>query len=105
MSWIARLGTDFKATRNMKDSAGSVFALTGHTVTAAVHTAVGGALVLAATVTVTGTSTLDVKFTDTQINTIGIGRYALDLKLVRASDSYVFRTRPVTFEVRSSVTV
>ena len=90
----------------MKDSAGAIFVLTGHTVTAAVYTAVGGALILAATVTVTAAATgvLDVKFTDTQINTIGTGRFALDVKIVVDSGGYIYRTRSVTFEVRPSLT-
>lgn len=114
-TWTARLDTDFKQTITLKDSSGTVFDPTAHTLTCEVRRWKNGAwqegAQLAAisessgiTITDAGAGEVDIEFTDTQINAIGVGKHKLDIMLQRDSDSYKFRTVTVDLEVLGRVT-
>jgi hypothetical protein len=110
-SWTAKLDTDFKEPLTLKDSAGVVFDLTGHTLSAEVRSQDGTDGKLEATATVTPVTPpgadglVDVELTDTQVNTLGLGRHFVDVKVVRTSDSYKFRSEDIaTLTVEERIT-
>jgi len=111
-AWTAKLDTDFKEPLTLKDSAGVVFDLTGHDeVSAEVRSKAGKAGVLEATATVTIVNSpgvdgmVDVKLTDAQVNTLGLGQHFVDIKIIRASDDYLLRSEDiVTLTVEERIT-
>lgn len=110
-TWTARLDTDFKQTLTLKDSSDAVFDPTGHTLTSQVRRWKNGEWqagqnLADATVTVTSAvaGEVDFELTDTQVNTIGVGKHKLDIMLKRNSDDYIFRTVSVDLEVLGRVT-
>jgi hypothetical protein len=110
-AWTAKLDTDFKEPLTLKDSAGTVFDLTGHTASAEVRSKAGTTGKLEATATVTVETppgvdgVVDIELTDTQVNTLGLGRHFVDVKIVRTSDSYIFRSEDiVTLTVEERIT-
>lgn len=103
--WKAQLDTDFKESLTLKDSAGTVFDLTGYTTTAECRKQRDGQLLATASITVTDAAAgqVEVEFTDTQINDIGKGRHVVDLKVVDGSGT-IFRTETAELIVRGRVT-
>lgn len=104
--WEAKTETDFKQSLTLKDSAGTVFNTTGYTLSAEVKRDPLSASLATATVTVTSAADgeVDVELTDTQIDAIGPGKFMIDLKVVRDSDSYVFRSVAARLIVERHVT-
>ena len=105
-TWTAYLDTDFEEPLTLEDSAEAVFDLTGYTVTAEVREFPGGALLATATITVVSAvaGTVNFGLTDTQVNAIGIGNRGVDLKVVRDSDSFIYRSEFVKLQIEKRVT-
>jgi len=106
-TWTAQLDTDFKELLTLKDSAGTVFDLTGYTVTFEVRdtpTAVGTLLVGPSAVTVTSVpdGEVEVDLTDTQVNALKLGVFYVDLKLVLAG--YIYRTEVAKLIISDRIT-
>lgn len=104
--WIAHLGTDFSEPLSLVDLEGTVFDLTGYTTTADVKRSLNGNALESCTITVNdaATGSINVDLTDTQVDSLGQGKFYIDLKVVRNSDSFVYRSELAEVDIREVVT-
>lgn len=106
--WDATLDTDFTQAVALVDSDDVAFDLsaTPYTLSCEVRSEAANTLLATAVVTeVTPASGIvNVDLTKELVNTIGIGNRKADIKIVRDSDGYVFRSAPAVLRVAASVT-